>query len=99
MTAVIRFAEARRSASAMIRSSIRFVLLGAQVDWITKTSQPRTFSSISTLISPSEKGLTSARASGTPRFSQISCASCGLEFPAKILKGLAMATFRLTRRG
>ena len=44
----------------MISSSIRWVLAGAQVDWITKQSQPRTFSQISTLTSPSLKVPTSA---------------------------------------
>ena len=36
ITAVMRSAEARLSASTMISSSIRFSLVGAQVDWTTK---------------------------------------------------------------
>jgi hypothetical protein len=49
----MRLAEERRSASIVINSSIRWVLAGAQVDCSTKQSQPRTFSPISTLTSPS----------------------------------------------
>jgi hypothetical protein len=37
-------AEARRSASIRISSSIRLSLAGNDVDWMTKTSSPRTFS-------------------------------------------------------
>ncbi|MNY42525.1 hypothetical protein D3C86_1774230 [compost metagenome] len=50
----MRLAEERRKASAITTSSIRLSLVGAQVGWIRKTSLPRTFSLISTLISPSE---------------------------------------------
>jgi len=38
-------AEARRSASIMISSSIRCSLTGGQVGWMTKVSSPRAFSS------------------------------------------------------
>lgn len=44
ITAVMRLAEERRSASTMISSSIRWSLVGKEVDWMTKTSCPRTFS-------------------------------------------------------
>lgn len=60
MAAVIRPADARLSASTMIISSIRLSFVGAHVDCRTKTSLPRTFSWISTWISPSEKRLTIA---------------------------------------
>ncbi len=53
----MREAEERRSASIIRISSIRLSLVGAQVDWITNTSLPRTFSLISMLISPSLKRL------------------------------------------
>jgi hypothetical protein len=43
MTALMRSAEARLSASTMMSSSIRFSLVGAQVDWTTNTSRARTF--------------------------------------------------------
>ena len=44
ITAVILAAEARFMASIMMRSSIRLSLTGEQVDWTTKTSEPRTVS-------------------------------------------------------
>ena len=50
---LIRDAEARRTASMIRSSSIRFSLTGVQVDWTTKTSRPRTFSWTSTITSPS----------------------------------------------
>ena len=51
----MRRADARRSASVMISSSIRWSLAGNDVDWMMKTSEPRTFSWISTKISMSAK--------------------------------------------
>ena len=36
----MRRADARRSASIMISSSIRWSLAGAEVDWMTKVSSP-----------------------------------------------------------
>ena len=44
MTAVIRLAEARFSASIAISNSIKWSLVGVDVDLMTKTSLPRTFS-------------------------------------------------------
>jgi hypothetical protein len=55
MTALMRSADARLSASTMISSSIRLSLVGAQVLCTTKTSRARTFWLISTVTSPSEK--------------------------------------------
>jgi hypothetical protein len=43
---VIRRAEERFRASIMMSNSIKFSFTGGQVDWITKTSRPRTFSLI-----------------------------------------------------
>src|SRR6266542_3264368 len=85
ITAVMRRADERRSASVMISSSIRWSLAGNEVDWMMKASEPRTFSRISTKISLSAKRRTLALASG--RFSQlaISCARAGLELPATSL--------------
>src|SRR6267378_5287185 len=85
MTAVIRRADARRSASVMISNSIRWSLAGYDVDWMMNTSEPRTFSWISTKISMSAKRRTMALVSG--RWSQlaISCARAGLELPATSL--------------
>src|ERR1700692_394326 len=81
----MRRAEARRSASVMIRSSIRWSLAGNDVDWMMKTSEPRTFSWISTKISMSAKRRTTALVSGTCSQSEISCAKAGLELPATSL--------------
>ena len=61
---MIRCAEARRAASIMIRSSIRWWFVGGQVDWMMKTSWPRMFSSIFTNVSPSGKLVTVASPSG-----------------------------------
>jgi hypothetical protein len=86
MAAVMRPAEARLSASTMIISSIRLSLVGAQVDCRTKTSLPRTFSWISTWISPSENRLTIALPRGIPRILTTSWASAGLALPVKTIK-------------
>src|SRR5271155_1482886 len=83
MTAVIRPAEARRSASVTRISSIRFSFGGVHIDWMTKQSPPRTFSRISTITSPSGKRPTSASPIFTPRCSVTSRASAGVEFPVK----------------
>ena len=49
----MRLADERFNASIMINSSMIESLTGAQQDWTTNTSAPRTFSSIRTRISPS----------------------------------------------
>src|ERR1700761_2361036 len=85
MTAVMRRADDRRSASVMIRSSIRWSLAGNDVDWMMKTSEPRTFSRTSTKISLSAKRRTLALVSGKFSQSAISLASAGLELPATSL--------------
>jgi hypothetical protein len=54
MTAVIEPAEARRSASTMMRSSITLSFTGEQVACTTYVSTPRTFSSRTQNVSPSE---------------------------------------------
>src|SRR5258707_4034774 len=81
----MRRADDRRSASVMIRSSIRWSLAGNDVDWMMKASEPRTFSWISTKISMSAKRRTVPLVSA--KFSQlaISWASTGLELPATSL--------------
>src|SRR5258705_8030006 len=81
MTAVIRRADARRSASVMISNSIRWSLAGNDVDWMMKTSEPRTFSWIWTKISMSAKRRTTALVSGRCSQLAISWASAGLELP------------------
>src|SRR6267154_4809047 len=86
MAAVMRPAEARLSASTMIISSIRLSLVGAQVDCSTNTSWPRTFSLISTMISPSEKREHTARPSGMFRCCTTECASFGLALPENTIK-------------
>src|SRR6185295_862183 len=84
MTAVMRIAEARLNASSMSKSSIKLLLPGAEVDCRTNTSAPRTFSLISTLLSPSLNVSTTAFPKGTLRYWLISAARGGLEFPANI---------------
>src|SRR3981189_3154044 len=81
----MRRAEARRSASVMISNSIRWSLAGYEVDWMMNTSEPRTFSWISTKISMSAKRRTTALVSGRCSQLAISCASAGLELPATSL--------------
>src|SRR5882757_10026509 len=81
----MRRADDRRSASVMIKSSIRWSLVGNDVDWIMKASEPRTFSWISTKISMSAKRRITALASVRPSPWAISCASAGLELPATSL--------------
>src|SRR5258708_5771404 len=81
----MRRADDRRSASVMIKSSIRWSLVGNDVDWMMKASEPRTFSWISTKISMSAKRRITALASGSPSPAAISCARAGLELPATSL--------------
>src|SRR5882724_4368315 len=81
----MRRAEARRSASVMISNSIRWSLAGNDVDWMMKTSEPRTFSWIWTKISMSAKRRTTALVSGRRSQLAISCARAGLELPATSL--------------
>src|ERR1700760_198538 len=78
----MRRAEERRSASVMIKSSIRWSLAGKEVDCRMKASEPRTFSWISTKISMSAKRRTTPLVSEIPIPSAIACASAGLELPA-----------------
>src|SRR5260370_1116191 len=85
MTAVMRRADDRRSASVMIKSSIRWSLAGNDVDWMMKASEPRTFSRTSTKISLSAKRRTLALARGRCSHSAMDCASAGLELPATSL--------------
>src|SRR5439155_416694 len=81
MTAVMRPAEARRRASRMMKSSIRFSLTGWQVGWMTKQSWPRMESWILTSISPSENRFRRGSVRGTPTSSEIKLASSGLALP------------------
>src|ERR1700710_2203563 len=69
----------------MISNSIRWSLAGNDVDWMTKTSEPRTFSWIWTKISMSAKRRTMALVSDSSSHPAISCASAGLELPATSL--------------
>src|SRR5713226_9615836 len=86
MTAVTLPAEARRSASRMMKSSIRCSFTGGEVGWMTNTSCPRIESSILTLISPSGKRRRRGSVSGTSSLVEISCASPGLALPAISLR-------------
>src|SRR5271157_1132692 len=69
----------------MIRSSIQVTFTGGQVDWIIKTSMPRTFSFISTRVSPSLKVVTLALPKDTPKCWQIFVASAMLALPENTL--------------
>src|SRR3989344_3589746 len=91
MTAVMRWAEARLSASAMISSSIRLSLVGAQVDCTTNTSRPRPSCWISTVVSPSEKRPTEALPSETPSWVAISWLRAGLALPVNRTVSESMA--------
>src|SRR6267154_925137 len=81
----MRRAEDRRSASVMIKSSIRWSLAGNDVDWMMNASEPRMFSSTSTKISLSAKRRTLALVSGISSPAAIAWASAGLELPATSL--------------
>src|SRR5882757_8111159 len=81
----MRRADERRSASVMIRSSIRWSLAGNDVDWMMYASEPRTFSRTSTKISLSANRRTLDLVSGRCSHSAMACASAGLELPATSL--------------
>src|SRR3954470_9883921 len=84
MTAVIRDALARRKASIMMNNSIRLWLVGGEVDCTTKTSSPRTFSSIFTFVSPSGNASTVHFPTSMPIDVAMDLASGGFDVPAKI---------------
>src|SRR5437867_554271 len=67
------------------------LLTGVQHDCNTKTSAPRTFSSILTRISPSLNSETRASPRPTPKYRQISFASAGLALPENSLSSFDMA--------
>src|SRR5487761_2028841 len=66
--------------------SIKLSLVGAQVDCNTNTSLPRTFSSSSTITSPSEKRPTEARPKGICKCCVTASASLGLALPVNTIK-------------
>src|SRR5205085_2607928 len=74
----MRLAEARLSASIIKSSSMILWSVGLQVGWTTKTSAPRTLSSIRMRVSPFLNFPTSARPRGLPRASVISGARAGV---------------------
>jgi hypothetical protein len=82
---VIRSALARLKLSSMINSSMRFSFTGGQVGCTTKTSRPRTSSSMRTEISPSGKFDSVALPSGSPRTAAMLSDSRGLALPLKTL--------------
>src|ERR1700759_998499 len=83
MTAVMDPADARRSASTMMRSSITLSFVGLLIGWITNASTPRTFSPISTKLSPSLKRVTRHLPSGVSRYCAIAAANGMLALPEK----------------
>ncbi len=80
---MIRRAEERLQRVEQISSSIRLSLAGYEVDWIRKTSSPRTFSWISTNTSMSANRRTVARVSGSPSKAATASASGRLLLPAR----------------
>ena len=74
-------------------------MVGAQVGWIMKTSLPRTFSPISTEISPSLNTLTDAIPIGISRCRAIVCDNAGLAFPVNTIRSslATLPTIRLSR--
>ena len=80
-------------ASAMMTSSMRLSLVGAQVDCRMNASQPRTFSWTSTLTSPSLKRLTLARPRSMRSSETTRSAKAGLELPEKIIIWATMSSW------
>ena len=80
-------------ASAMMTSSMRLSLVGAQVDWRMNASQPRTFSWTSTLTSPSLKRPTLARPRSMRSSETTRSAKAGLELPEKIIICATMSSW------
>ncbi len=66
---------------AMMSSSITLSFVGVQVDCTTNASTPRTFSPISTKLSPSEKRVTRHLPMGVSRYCPMAAASSGLALP------------------
>ena len=83
----------------MIISSIRLLLLGAQVGWMMKTSLPRTCSVISTLVSPSLKQPTAASPKVIPSCSTTRCARTGCAFPENIFNSATMLSQARSENG
>ncbi len=88
MTAVIRRADERRSASSVTSSSISVSFAGYEVDCITNTSSPRTFSWISTNTSISANRRIEARVSGNFNVAATASASGRLLLQATIFMQL-----------
>src|ERR1019366_763970 len=86
MTAVIREAEARRSASRVMNSWTRLSLTGEHVGWIRKTSWPRTDSWILTSNSPSAKRVMSIWTSGRSISRAMRSLSSGLPVPERSMR-------------
>src|SRR6266404_4455606 len=99
MTATMEPADARLSASIMMSSSIRLLFAGEQVDCTTKQLTPRTFSPISTKISPSENEVTSHRPGRASTVRQIASESSRLPLPLKMVSALIIPVLRPLRWG
>src|SRR5215510_3981746 len=68
----------------MRNRTIKKKMVGGEVDCTTKTSSPRTFSSILTKVSPSGNALTVHLPRSLPMDLQIALANGGLDVPLKI---------------
>ena len=73
-------------ASIITINSIKLSFVGTQVGWMINTSLPRTFSWISTEISPSLNTPTAAFPSGMSRCRAMVRAISGFAFPVKTIK-------------
>ena len=82
----MRPADARFKASAIVKISIKLSLVGAQVGCKMNTSRPRTFSSNSMAISPSENFLTDALPKVVSKCLATRCAISGLALPVNTIK-------------
>src|SRR6476619_5441614 len=86
IAAVTRAADARFNASTSTSTSIRLSFGGEQIDCSTNTSLPRTFSSTSTMTSPSENRPTLALPKWMFRCCTTSAASFGVALPVNTIK-------------
>src|SRR5277367_3346277 len=94
----MRAALARRNASIMMNSSIRWWFVGGDVGCTTNTSSPRTFSSIFTNVSPSGNGLMVHLPKVAPMDLQIAWARGWFAVPLKIFTMISFGLRRKNRR-
>jgi hypothetical protein len=99
INATMEPADARLRASIMMSSSIRLRFGGLQVDCMMKQLTPRTFSPISTKISPSENRSTRERPTTMPSCSHSSVVNGTLELPPNMVSVLFTGSSGVERKG